>query len=310
MFPVLLSFGKFSVSSFGFFLALAFLTGIFLVWRLARAWELDEEKVLDLMLLVFLGGLIGARVYFVLENAAIFATNLLGIILIHKYPGFSFWGAFLGGWLSLFYFVRFFKMNFWQIADLASVGLIGGLILANFGCLLGGCDVGVPSSFLGVEMVGKLGKRFPVQAIEALLLLVVFLRLWPQTLHFHFSGKIVSKALIMLGSIKFITEFFKENQNGGELLSLILILLGIVSYYLSINLSLKGGNKSFIKDLWWVGRFLISTILDRATQKWIIEKLKKSWYTQTVSFNWRLRSIYKLLRRARVRFTPKDIRGA
>ena len=47
MLPVLFSIGKISVSSFGIFLALGILLGIFLVWRLSRAWDLDEEKILD-----------------------------------------------------------------------------------------------------------------------------------------------------------------------------------------------------------------------------------------------------------------------
>ena len=70
MFPVLLSFGNISISSLGVFLAAGFLFAIFLIWRLSRAWDLDEEKVLDLTLLTFLGGLISSRIYFILDYLA------------------------------------------------------------------------------------------------------------------------------------------------------------------------------------------------------------------------------------------------
>ena len=119
MLPVLFSLNKVSLSSFGVFTTLGFLVGVFLVWRLSRAWDLDEERILDLTLLTFLGGLFGARLYFVLEHLSVFALNFLRIILINKYPGFSFWGAILGGWLTLFYLCRSKKMDFWLISDIA-----------------------------------------------------------------------------------------------------------------------------------------------------------------------------------------------
>src|SRR3989344_3155359 len=68
MLPVLFSLGPLAISSFGLFLALSFLYSTFLVWRLSRAWDLDEEKVLDFCLLIFLGGLIGARILYALFN--------------------------------------------------------------------------------------------------------------------------------------------------------------------------------------------------------------------------------------------------
>ncbi|MCL5784132.1 MAG: prolipoprotein diacylglyceryl transferase, partial [Patescibacteria group bacterium] len=92
MFPVLFSIGSLSVSSFGIFLALGFLLGLFLIWRLTRAWDLDEEKVLDLILIIFVGGMIFARVFFALENLPYFTSSPLNLIKFSKVPGFSFWG--------------------------------------------------------------------------------------------------------------------------------------------------------------------------------------------------------------------------
>ena len=124
MFPTIFSIGSLSISSFGFFLSLAFLFGTFLIWRLAKAWTINEEKVLDIILLTFFGGLIISRVYFIAQNSPLFGWDIMKMILVAKYPGFSFWGSFLGGWLSLYIFSRKLKMDFWQIADLISVGFV------------------------------------------------------------------------------------------------------------------------------------------------------------------------------------------
>jgi phosphatidylglycerol---prolipoprotein diacylglyceryl transferase len=126
MLPVLLALGPITVSSFGFFLALAFLWGTFLVWRLARAWDLDGEKTLDLVLLTFFGGVVGARLFFISLNFDFFSEDFFRIILITKYPGLSFWGGLLGGWLTLAFMAKRLKQDLWQVADLASVGLLAG----------------------------------------------------------------------------------------------------------------------------------------------------------------------------------------
>lgn len=302
MFPVLITVGDVAVSSFGFFLALAFLFGTFLVWRLARAWDMDEERILDLTLLTFLGGLIGARAYFILEHFEFFGFNLLKMLQIIQYPGFSFWGGFLGGWLTLFFLTRRQRLDFWQVADLASIGFLGGLVLGNIGCLLGGCNLGVNSNlFFAVSVVGVIGKRFPVAGVEALLLAFVLWRLWAKATHFHLSGQIASLVLIYIGLVKFITEFFRAGQGGGYLFAFTLIVLGIASYY-------RISKKSFMGDLKDWLKFAVKIITDNQTRKIVLMELRKNWYNFKVKMSWRFRQLSKLLRRLNVKPTPKDIR--
>src|SRR3989304_7271997 len=100
MFPVLLKVVPVSVSSFGFFLSLGFLSAVFIAWRLAKVYDLKEGKILDLCLLTFFGGLIFARVYFAILNWDLFG-DLGKVILLNRYPGLSFWGGFFGGVLTL-----------------------------------------------------------------------------------------------------------------------------------------------------------------------------------------------------------------
>jgi len=300
------------VSSFGFFLSLAFLYSIFLIWRQARAADIDEERVLDLSLLTFLGGFIGGRLYFILENLQYFGFDVLKMLYFFRYPGFSFWGGFLGGWISLYYLSRRFKLDFWQMADLASVAFLGGLIMADIGCLLGGCGVGVRSNFLGIEMVGVVDKRFPVSLLEAIFFVIVLLQIWPKAIHFHLRGRIVSTVLIFIGVIKFLTEFLRENQGTGYLLSLILIALGITIHYQVVNTNLKSGKKEFIKDVKYILSFPVKFITDKKMRDEIMVNLGKNWYNHKVNLAWKLQnlsksfSINKFLRRIRVKSTIKN----
>lgn len=296
MFPVIFSIGKYPVSSFGVFLALGFLMGIFLVWRLCRAWDLDEEKILDVTLLTFLGGLFGARIYFVIENLQNFVSSPLNIILITKVPGLSFWGGLLGGWLTLYLLTRHKRLNFWQMADIASVGLLGGLILSDIGCFLGGCDVGSPARvFLSVTMIGSIGKRWPVQIIEALFLSIILMNIWFQATHFHQRGKIVSLTFIYLGVVKLILEPFKQNHSG-VIFSVVFILLGVTILYRVIN-------QSPIMHLKMLRLSLLQLITSSAARKSAVQSLRKTWYNQKAVIGWKFRNLKKILRRSNVKLS-------
>lgn len=300
MFPVLFSIGNITVSSFGVFLTFGFLFGVFLVWRLTRAWEMDEEKILDLILLTFIGGLLGARVYFVIENLQLFINSPLNILLFTKYPGFSFWGAFLGGWLSLFYLARRKRVNFLHLADIASVGFIGGLALSNIGCFLGGCGVGIKSSlFFAINMVGQIGKRFPTQILEVLLLLILLKIIWSKATHFHQRGKIVSLSLVYIGLIKLITEPLKANHKEGFILSFVLFVLGITLFYRATKRNIIDDIKGFFKS---IGKFLISS----NSRRIILVRVQKYWYNQTTTLAWKIRNFKKNLRRLNVKFSYKN----
>ena len=293
MFPVLFTVAGISISSLGVFLAAGFLLSIFLIWRLARAWDLDEEKVLDLTLLTFIGGLFLSRLYFILDSLQIFGFSALKWVHIFKYPGFSFWGGVLGGWLSLYIFARRFKLDFWLVADIASVGFLGGLILSDLGCFFGGCSVGLRSNlFFAVPMVGVIGKRLPVQAIEALFLSLILVRIWSKATHFHIRGKIVSLTLIFLGLTKLILESLKEIHGPGYYFDTLLIVLGVTIFY-------RVTKRNIFKDLQNAPKF--------ARAYFSLQNLNKTWYNQKAYFSWKLRSIKKLLllalRRLNVKFS-------
>ncbi len=300
MFPILLSIGKISIFSFGIFLSLSFLLGIFLVWRLSRAWELDEEKVLDLTLLSLLGGLVVSRIYFAVEHLQFFLEHHLAILAINKYPGFSFWGGVFGGILTLFLLVGRKKDNFLQALDIASVGVTGGLILANFGCFLGGCNIGITSNlFFAVNMMGVLGKRFPVQTLEALLLILAINKIWSMATHFHQRGKIFSVSLIYIAAIKLLMEPLKQNHDEGVLFSVLLLILGAYTFY-------KVTKRKLLLDLKEAVLFLYKLPTDSKTRNYTLDRLKKYWYNRRVVISWNLRNFKKILRRFNVRLSYKN----
>jgi phosphatidylglycerol---prolipoprotein diacylglyceryl transferase len=278
MFPTVFSTSKFTLSSFGLFLILGLILMTFAIWKISRAYEVDEEKSLDLLLLSLVGAFLSARVLYILLNFQAF-DSFFKWILINKYPGLSFWGAILGGFLIMRIFYRKFKLNFWQVADFFIVGLFVAATLGSIGCFLGACDSGVPSNlFLAVDQVGLLGRRFPIQIVEFFIFLFLFVSFYKQVLRFHFNGQILAKGLIALGITKFVLWTFISRDSASEidqvfnlLTPLLCVILGTFIYY-------KKSKKSFKKDF----IFLMTFLFNPTYRKVVVLHLQRSWYNLSI----------------------------
>lgn len=312
MHPILFSLGPVSISSFGFFLALAFLVAVFISWRLAHLYDLNEEKILDLAILTFFGGILGARIFFVGTNWELFGT-FYKAILLNRYPGLSFWGGLVGGSLTLYFFARRTKFNFWQIADFAGVSLLIGIVLGDLGCFLGGCAYGVTSNLpLAFPVVGVMGKRFPVSVLESMILLFAFFPLFRAAVRFHFAGKIAAFSLITLGIVKFLTEFWRGDNkilpflagiSLGHFFSTGVLILGIGIFY-------QKSKRSAVADLkGWAEIFYLPN-----RRQILLLQIKKSWYNFKITWEVKIKKAVKILdnlpkilkRRFNVKSTPKN----
>lgn len=311
--PVLFTIGSIPISSFGLFLALALLLAIFVTWRIARIYDIDEEKIIDLSLLSFFGGLISARAFYVALHWPLLG-DFTKAVLINRYPGLYFWGGLLGGILAFSFFVRRSKWGFWQIADFGAVGLSLGLAIGDLGCFLGGCSYGtVSSSVFALPVVGLVGKRFPIPGVEALLFLIVFFYLWEQVVKFHFSGKIAGLFFIFLGIVKFVTEFYRADVTNipelrltvGQLWAVVTLLFGVIVFY-------SRSKRNLIRDL----KYLAFLCYSAKKRKALLLQMRKNWYNLLVSFKLGsrqmladLRSMPRNLRRKlNVKPTPKNLR--
>ncbi len=144
--PVLFQLGPFPVSSFGVFLLVAFIAGILLLRARTgrRGW--DPGEVLDLSLYAIIGGVIGARIGYVLVNAGDFRTDPARVLTIWRDAGLTFYGALLGGALVAWLYGRRRGWGLAQLADAAAPGLALGYAIAMVGTLLYGLNFGRPAA--------------------------------------------------------------------------------------------------------------------------------------------------------------------
>jgi phosphatidylglycerol:prolipoprotein diacylglycerol transferase len=166
-------FGSFPVSSFGVFLLIAFITGIWLTRARTQRLGWDPGEVVDLSLYAIIGGIIGARIAYVLVNLRDFAVAPIRVLMIWVDAGLSWYGALLGGGIVAWAYGRRRGWNLWQIADAATPGLALGYAIAAIGLLLYGLNYGrVAHVPWAVTMFGE--PRHPTQLYLGAFALVIF----------------------------------------------------------------------------------------------------------------------------------------
>jgi phosphatidylglycerol:prolipoprotein diacylglycerol transferase len=136
--PVL---GGIKIFGYGTMLFVAFLASINLAaWR-ARREGLDPEVVYDLSAWVFAGGLIGARVFYVIQYWGDRIRTFADIFRIWE-GGIVLYGSIIGGTTAFFLYrvVRPFPLR--PFLDVIAPSLAIGIAVGRVGCFLNGCCYG------------------------------------------------------------------------------------------------------------------------------------------------------------------------
>ncbi len=214
MYRELFHIGSVTIYSYGVFLALGFIVATFF----ARRWYVERYRnpdvILDFVLAAVVGGIVGARVFYVIghwsdfsgEPGKIFALNMEGLV---------FYGGLILG-LALTILVGYIrKVRFWDTMDLAGVCVPVALAMGRLGCLLNGCCYGKPTSLpWGITYPassGIVGARHPTQIYELVLDLVLFGLLWWKKDDFEREGTAFWLFVMGYGLIRFTVEFFREH---------------------------------------------------------------------------------------------------
>jgi len=154
------------IFSYGVMLVLGFLLGIALARAKAKRLGIDPDVITELGLRAMIGGVVGARLFYVFENYQDYWPQIYKIVYIHE-GGLVFYGGMLAVVAVLAHYFTKQKLNVWQLFDIAAPSLAVGLMFGRFGCFMNGCCYGdrcspdlplavrFPKSYHGVTLEGK-----------------------------------------------------------------------------------------------------------------------------------------------------------
>ncbi len=111
---------------FAFLLAMFF--GLFLFWRAGKRELIEGQILFDSFFFFLVGSLMGRIVDFFVR-IDFYHWSISKLLFFNVYHGFDFFGAFFGGLLAVYFYLREKKQNYWLIFDCATSGMAFAMFL-------------------------------------------------------------------------------------------------------------------------------------------------------------------------------------
>jgi len=91
MHPILIKLGHVHIYTYGFFVALGIVAGMWIAVKEGQKSGIEKDQVMDITFYAVLSGIIGARLFYVVLNFSAFQGDLLSILKIWE-GGLVFYG--------------------------------------------------------------------------------------------------------------------------------------------------------------------------------------------------------------------------
>ncbi len=226
-----LPFGKhITIYSYGLMLMAGFLAAIFLALARAKKEKINQEVIWDVWTVALFAGLIGARLFYVVQFYEQFRNDLLGIVRIWE-GGLVFYGGFVSALGAGIIYVWRKHISILKVMDIVAPSAMLSLAFGRIGCFLNGCCFGhrtdVPwgirfprGSFAWFHQLGEglitqeASQSLPVHPTQiysvaaALILTFVLIRFAP---HKQRDGEVCLLLAILYSAIRFTKEIFRAD---------------------------------------------------------------------------------------------------
>jgi phosphatidylglycerol---prolipoprotein diacylglyceryl transferase len=244
MLPELFRIGNFPVHSWGLLLMIGFLLAAWRAAKHAPRYNLRPEDVWDASLIGLFGGVVGARLAFVLLNLKYFSAHPTEVFAIWT-GGMTFYGGLVGGLGAGLLAAKYLPaarqraeaqqwaerakaeeegkpipdapahFNLWDFADLAAVSFPIGYGIGRVGCFLNGCCYGAVCDLpwavrFHLHDGTTTPPSHPAQLYSAVAALVMYVILLAVEKRRQFRGQLILAFGILYGVYRFLIEFVRE----------------------------------------------------------------------------------------------------
>ncbi|MEK6759391.1 MAG: prolipoprotein diacylglyceryl transferase [Deltaproteobacteria bacterium] len=188
MHPILFQYGPLEVRFYGLMYVVAIVVGSYLIKAEVKrkAIPLTEDDVMNFIVWTVIGGIIGARIYYVAFNWSYYWANPVEMPAVW-HGGLAIHGGMIGGLTAAWIFLKRHKVVFWRMTDAVAPALILGQAFGRFGNFMNGDAHGRPTdmpwgivfppeSIAGTEFPGM--PLHPTMLYELTINLSIFLFLW------------------------------------------------------------------------------------------------------------------------------------
>lgn len=247
------------IYGFGAMLIVAVSLGLLLaVWR-SRREKLDPNLILDLSSWIIIGGLVGARLLYVMEYWGETITNAREIMHVWE-GGIAFYGSVIGAAAAFFLFRVFREFPVLATLDAIAPSIALGIAMGRIGCFLNGCCYGelCPIPWLAVRFPkespawlaqraqGLIARNAPwslpihptqlYSAVDGLIILMLLSAYYPIRRR---DGEVIGLLMLTYPITRFMVDRLRDDETGllfgmtsAQMISIMLLGLGLVYWSL------------------------------------------------------------------------------
>ena len=134
-------------------MVIGFLSCVSLIRHLSRDFTPNPQIITNAALYALLGGVVGARLFFVVHYFDKFRSNPIEVFAIWQ-GGLELAGGVIAAIIVILFHLRYHKQPIRRYLDVLAIGLMLILVFGRIGCFLNGCCYGKPTEL-------PWGVRFP-----------------------------------------------------------------------------------------------------------------------------------------------------
>lgn len=263
MYPILFQIGSIKIGTYGVTLFFAFMTAFLIVNREFKKANVSIDLAWDLHFLAVIGGMVGSRLMYVLENIPDFLKDPIHTMFLST-TGFSVLGGYVASFGLCLWRVKKSKEPFFKLADLYAPGLAWGYVIGRIACIFAGDGCyGIPTkvpwsmtfpkgivptlSSVNTALAAKWQELFPQEPVPAdipvhptplyesslslILFMILLLGSWKIG-----KGHRFAFFLTWFGTARFFIEYIRLNpfdcfgMTSSQCLGLAFILTGIIIF--------------------------------------------------------------------------------
>ena len=219
MYPIAFKIGSLSIHWYGIMAACGFMIASWLLERNRDYAKLSKDQCATLLIIAMIAGILGARIFYVVQFFHQYQDNLIKIFFIHE-GGLVFYGGFILAFVSIIFYTRKNHLDSIRVLDVFAPAMAAAHGFGRIGCFLNGCCFGrATESFWGVTapqgtllymQTGGMPVH-PVQLLEAgENFILAFFYCW--LLKKGKRGTVVASYLLIYGVLRCINETLRGDN--------------------------------------------------------------------------------------------------
>lgn len=234
MHPICFRFDGLTIYWYGVAMAVGFMAGLAnWVW-LGKKENRSPAFSADLLFVIMVSGILGARIAYVLLDLDHFLANPIDILLINK-GGLIFYGGFAGGLAGIILFARRKGERPIAVLDFVAVSVPLAHAIGRIGCFMNGCchgrttdcacGVSFPSNspawwdHVEAGLISSVASRslvvHPTQLYEAVFNLLLYAALVFLYRRRKLEGTVTAAYLMGYGALRFMLEYLRADIRDG-----------------------------------------------------------------------------------------------